>query len=176
MEFFGGPKGRELSPQGRSGFPGQRRSRGGPCTRARTHAHSLTPTRTPACTRPAPSGWRDPGGGSAQVVTPASAGARPSAPAISAGRSAGTRTPLPAAQSTAKGDPTPPLRRSQTPGRSQAWSRPPQAAGAAGLRPAPAFVTLNLQITKSLGPAGCRSSDPRRDGLLLPGAARPLSL
>lgn len=42
-----------------------------------------------------------------RVVTPASAGARPSAPAISAGRSAGTRTPSPAAQSAAKGDPPP---------------------------------------------------------------------
>lgn len=42
-----------------------------------------------------------------RVVTPASAGARPSAPAISAGRSAGTRTPSPAAQSAAKGDPFP---------------------------------------------------------------------
>lgn len=153
---------------------------GGPArARARTLTHSLMHARPRAhapLLRAGGTREEGAGGGSAQVVTPASAGARPSAPAISAGRSAGTRTPLPAAQSTAKGDPTPPLRRSQTPGRSQAWSRPPQAAGAAGLRPAPAFVTLNLQITKSLGPAGCRSSDPRRDGLLLPGAARPLSL
>ena len=92
-----------------------------------------------------------------RVVTPASAGARPSASAISAGRSAGTRTPAPAAPSAAKGDPPPLRRQSQTPGRSQAWSRPSQRAGAGGLRPAPVFVTLNLQITKSLGPAGCGS-------------------
>ena len=134
-------------------------------TDTHTHTHTHTGTRTPVSAHAVPSSWLGPGRKERRVVTPASARARPSAPAISAGRSAGTRTPSPAAQRTAGGEKKKekklacpiPRRRSQTPGRSQAWSRPSQGAGAEGLRLAPAFVTLNLQITKSLGPAGCRS-------------------
>lgn len=140
---------------------GQLRFRG----RLYTQTHTHTSTRTPVSAHAAPSSLLGPGRKERRVVTPASARARPSAPAISAGRSAGTRTPSPAAQSTAekkrrkkkKTEPAPSPRRSQTPGRSQAWSRPSQAAGAEGLRLAPAFVTLNLQTAKSLGPAGCGS-------------------
>lgn len=73
--------------------------------RLRETLPTLTHSRPRAHTRSfGVAGTREEGRG---VVTPASAGARPSAPAISAGRSAGTRTPPPAAQSAAKGDPFP---------------------------------------------------------------------
>lgn len=54
------------------------------------------------------------GRGDRKVATPACAQARPSAPAISAGRSGRTRTPLPATQRPAKVTPAPPVG-SQTP-------------------------------------------------------------
>ena len=76
----------------------QRRSRG----RLYTHAHSHPRVRTPGSfglveTREEGAQGRDPG----------LCRARPSAPAISAGRSAGTRTPSLAAPSTAKDEPAP---------------------------------------------------------------------
>lgn len=137
--------------KGGVGSSTESRSRG----RLYTHAHSHSPprVRTPGFFGLVET-WEE----GAQGRDPGLCRARPSAPAISAGRSAGTRTPSPAAPSTAKKRVRAlPLRRSQTPGRSPAWRRPSQGAGAGGLRPAPAFVTLNLQITKSLGPAGCGS-------------------
>lgn len=133
--------------------------------RARIHPHARVHA-------PAPAAGPTREEGAHRVVTPASAGARPSAPAISAGRSAGTRTPLPAAQSPENGDPTPaPPPASDA--RAQPGSEPTSPRGGGrGLRPAPAFVTLNLQITESPGPASCHSW-PRGGpyGLLLPGAA-----
>lgn len=84
--------------------------------------HTHTHARARAHTRLRRAG-RDPEEGRG-VVTPATAGARPSAPAISAGRSAGTRTPPPAAPSAAKATPFPP-----PPPVSDAWAR-------AGLEPA----------------------------------------
>ena len=72
-------------------------------THTHTHTHTHTGTRTPVSAHAVPSSWLGPGRKERRVVTPASARARPSAPAISAGRSAGTRTPSPAAQSTAGG-------------------------------------------------------------------------
>lgn len=89
----------------KSGFRHRADPEGGGA-RSRTHTHAHTPARPRAHTPLLGACWTREEGAH-RVVTPASAGARPSAPAISAGRSAGTRTPLPAAQSTAKGDPTP---------------------------------------------------------------------
>lgn len=77
---------------------GQLRFRG----RLYTQTHTHTSTRTAVSAHAAPSSLLGPGRKERRVVTPASARARPSAPAISAGRSAGTRTPSPAAQSTAE--------------------------------------------------------------------------
>lgn len=99
---------RELSPMyERVGLGTVRVQRQTPCK----------PTRSPICKHP--SQLQDNldtgvGRGDCKVATPACAQARPSAPAISAGRSGRTRTPLPAAQRPAKVTPAPPVG-SQTP-------------------------------------------------------------
>lgn len=125
--------GGERSPRGFSFLDGivltasapQRTGEGGGGFRAEAEGgsrHTHTHARARAHTRLRRAG-RDPEEGRG-VVTPATAGARPSAPAISAGRSAGTRTPPPAAPSAAKAAPFPP-----PPPVSDAWAR-------AGLEPA----------------------------------------
>lgn len=84
---------------------------------SRDRLWTCKPTRSPICKHP--SQLQDNldtgvGRGDCKVATPACAQARPSAPAISAGRSGRTRTPLPAAQRPAKVTPAPPVG-SQTP-------------------------------------------------------------
>ena len=76
-------------------LPHKRRvgSRTAQIQREALHTDTHTSTRTPVSAHAAPSSLVGPGRKERRVVTPASARARPSAPAISAGRSAGTRTP-----------------------------------------------------------------------------------
>lgn len=78
-------------------LPHKRRvgSRTAEIQREALHTDTHTSTRTPVSAHAAPSSLLGPGRKERRVVTPASARARPSAPAISAGRSAGTRTPYP---------------------------------------------------------------------------------
>lgn len=85
-------------------LPSPQRRTGGFQDRGGGRLYPPSHARTPTPGSVAVAGTREEG---RRVVTPASAGARPSAPAISAGRSAGTRTPSPAAPSAAKGDPFP---------------------------------------------------------------------
>lgn len=78
-------------------LPHKRRvgSRTAQIQREALHTDTHTSTRTPVSAHAAPSSLLGSGRKERRVVTPASARARPSAPAISAGRSAGTRTPYP---------------------------------------------------------------------------------
>lgn len=80
----------------------------------RTYTPVQTPLTTSGQFRHGSLGVGASGARCSKVATPACAQARPSAPAISAGRSGRTRTPLPAAQRPAKVTPAPPVG-SQTP-------------------------------------------------------------
>ena len=127
-------------------LPHKRRvgSRTAQIQREALHTDTHTSTRTPVSAHAAPSSLVGPGRKERRVVTPASARARPSAPAISAGRSAGTRTPSPAAQSTAK---------KEKKRRGKKKKKEPAPSPAAGLR-CPGAARLGADLPKGRGPKG----------------------